>query len=416
MERSGLTPSHVACLASGVAQPNILLLVADDHRASAMSCFDGPTRDAVETPNLDRLANGGTRYRQAYHAGSPVPAVCAPSRAMLHTGCDPRKLPPDMVGGLPGEFTGKPSGATLGSLLGDAGYRTHHVGKWHNGDAAFERSFQTGRCVFMGGMADHFDTPLKAWDGRDYCGEYMSGAHSSDVFSEAARLFLNTREDDRPFFLSVAFTAPHDPRRTHAEYHDRFPPESIALPPNFTPTPDLRPDRLPIRDNLCLPIPRDPRGVQREIAGYYAMVEHLDHCVGRVLEVVPENTLVVYTADHGHALGQHGLFAKQNVYDHSVRVPLIVSGPGVDVGVSDRLVYQHDLFPTLLERAGVEVPASAFRSLDTSPPREAIGCYYEHECRMTTDGRHKTIENLLDGTTRRYDLAADPWEMQPTRP
>ncbi|MEM6332983.1 MAG: sulfatase-like hydrolase/transferase [Planctomycetota bacterium] len=413
-------------------RPNILLIVADDHCHAAMSCATGPTQDPVRTPHLDALADRGVRFTHAYHAGSSVGAVCMPSRAMLHGGTGPFNLPADMAHGVSAPYLGPPTVPTLGQRLRDAGYTAHHIGKWHNFEPAFERSFDTGEAVFHGGMPeDHFNTPMSRWDGKTHARQAMMNCHGTDVFAEAARAFLHRRADDdtaQPFFLSLAFTAPHDPRRTHPEYHARFPAERIDLPPSFTPNPEMRPDRLPIRDNLCIPLPRDPAAMRHEIAGYYAMVEHLDHGIGRVLDALSQtgladDTLVVYTADHGHAVGQHGLLAKQTVYDHSTRVPLIVAGPGVARGaVRDQLVYQHDTHPTLLTAAGLDAEGCAFDALTPllteAPadwPRQTIGSFYGDDLRMITDGRTKlVVEHHPQGTTRTaYDLAADPWEMSP---
>lgn len=324
-----------------------------------------------------------------------------------------------MVAGLPAECAGAISDQTLGSLLAAHGYRTHHVGKWHNGQAAFERSFQTGRCVFMGGMADPFDTPLESWDGHRFGNDVKRGAHATDVFAEAARHFLSSVAGAEPFFLSVAFTAPHDPRRTHPEFHLHYPPDSVEMPPNFREHPPLRRDRLPVRDELCLPLPRDAAAVRRELGNYFAMVEHLDHAVGRVLDAVPDNTLVAYTSDHGLSIGQHGLLGKQNVFDASIRVPLLMRGPGIDAGVANRtLVYQHDLFPTLLGAAGVQVGPDVvpteFRSLKTGLPRTSIETFYGDEWHATTDGRQKVTRHLPQGTTWTFDLDADPWEQCPS--
>ncbi|MEM1211137.1 MAG: sulfatase-like hydrolase/transferase [Planctomycetota bacterium] len=411
--------------------PNILLIVSDDHRHSAMSCVDGPLADPVQTPHLDALAARGTRMTHAYHAGSWSAAVCMPSRAMLHSGRGPFDLPRDMAQ-VPEASLGTPAGdATLGGLLGQAGYRTHHIGKWHNNEEPFCRSFQSGEAVMIGGMPhDHFQTPMENWDGQALSPMFLSNCHGTDVFAEAARAFLYQHanaDDDRPFFLSLAFTAPHDPRVTHPEYHTRFPIDQIELPPNFTPDPALRPDLLPIRDNLSLTLPRDPEAMKREIAGYYAMVEHLDHGIGRVLDQLDttglaEDTLVIYTADHGHAVGQHGLLAKQYSYDHSLRVPLLAAGPGIPKGrTCDALCYQHDLFPTLLHTAGITDTPTAFEDLtpcltgQRDHHRPWVGCYYTDEWRTVSDGNTKLVQRLLphDRGFTRFDLERDPWETTP---
>src|SRR5439155_24083768 len=106
----------------------------------------------------------------------------------------------------------------------------------------------------------------------------------------------------------------------------------VALPPNFLPEHPFDNGELRVRDELLAGFPRTPDEVRRHIADYYGMISHQDAWMGRVLAAAPDNTIVVYTADHGLALGQHGLMGKQSLYDHSIRVPLIVSGPGLPSG------------------------------------------------------------------------------------
>ena len=229
----------------------------------------------------------------------------------------------------------------------------------------------------------------------------------------------------KPFCLVVAFTAPHDPRRTHEQWHRRYPVGSIDLPPNFRPSHPFDNGELDVRDELLTPRPRDADQTRREIADYHAMIEHVDHAIGQVHATLDElglgdDTLVAHTADHGLAVGQHGLMGKQNLYEHSTRVPLVIAGPGVPAAeVRNALVYPHDLFPTLLETADVDPPQRcAFASLwptirDTAvAPRDTLGCYYKDRQRMVRRGDRKLIAYRLAGELRyqQFDLAADPWE------
>ena len=180
--------------------------------------------------------------------------------------------------------------------------------------------------------------------------------------------------------------------------------------------------------------PREASEVQRHLAEYYGMISHLDECVGQILDTVDEEgiadeTIVVYTADHGLAVGQHGLFGKQNLYDHSMRVPLIVRGPGVAAGtIADTLCYQHDLNPTLLHAAGVTVPEHCdFASLAPALT-DAAGTVHEqvfasmqlersadpatpHQ-RMIRRGDRKLIHTAGDGVEhwQLFDIARDPLE------
>lgn len=409
--------------------PNILLTIADDQRHSALGCSQAPTAESVRTPHLDALAARGTLMSHAYHAGAFCGAVCLPSRAMLHSGCDSLGVPRALGG--PSDVACPP---LLGEQLRDAGYHTHGVGKWHNQAEPFQRSFNTGDSVFLGGMGDQWNLPLQKWDGQTMTPPQSSlNAHATNCFTEAAVMFLQRYAagefGDRPFFLYVAYTAPHDPRQTHREFHERYPADDIELPPNFAPTPRFDSGFLNGRDEMLAPLPRPERLVKQEIADYYAMTEHMDHGLGRIYAVMEdlgltENTLTVHTADHGLAVGQHGLMGKQNLYDHSIRVPLIAAGPGVEAGrVNDALCYQHDLYPTLLEAAGCDVTThTGFRSLtdelcgnaDPARCRGLVTSYYTDTQRVVTDGKHKLIvyRPPLQAQAHWFDLEADPWEMQ----
>jgi arylsulfatase A-like enzyme len=162
--------------------------------------------------------------------------------------------------------------------------------------------------------------------------------------------------------------------------------------------------------------------VQRSIAEYYSMVSHMDHWIGRIHQALAEtgqldNTIIVHTADHGLAVGQHGLLGKQNLYEHSIRVPLIIAGPGLPAGaVRDGLCYQHDLHPTLLNMAGVGSDGVFFEDLQPlltghSAGRPRIFSHYRNEQCAVRDDRYKLIEYPEENRIELYDLADDPWEV-----
>jgi arylsulfatase A-like enzyme len=162
--------------------------------------------------------------------------------------------------------------------------------------------------------------------------------------------------------------------------------------------------------------PRDAAELRRALAEYYAMISHMDEWIGKIHDAVEEigateNTLIIHTADHGLAVGQHGLLGKQNLYQHSLHVPLIVAGPGFDAGhVSEELCYQHDLHPTLLNAAGLE-DAGDFQILGNSP-RKALGAAFRDTLRSLRNAQHKLIITTVQGSARSelFDLESDPWE------
>lgn len=344
-------------------QPNILLLIADDHRHDAIHAFGDPT---VQTPHLDQLAADGVAFRANHIMGGLSGAVCIPTRATLHTGANTfRAVMGREVDDTRNLMTLDPSLPTLGETLRHHGYHTFTTGKWHNDKASFNRSFADARRVFFGGMCDHDQVPLHDYDPTGAypdAARYTGGGFSSELFADAAIDFIRDYDRNQPFFCYVAFTAPHDPRTPPGDYATMYDPAAIPLPANFMPEHPFDNGELDIRDEKLAPVPRTPEDTRQQLADYYGMISHMDSQIGRIVTTLREtgqleNTIIVYLADHGLAVGQHGLFGKQNLYDHSIRVPLILRGPGLPMGVTaNALTYSYDLYPTLCELAGITPP------------------------------------------------------------
>ena len=357
-------------------QPNVLVLLADDQRFDTVGALNNP---AIETPNLDALAAEGVSFTQAHIQGGTVGAVCMPSRAMFHTGVDLFHLK-NHGETIPADHR------LMGEVFQDAGYETFGTGKWHNGPSSYARSFSAGAEVFFGGMNDHWNVPAHSFDPSgayesrirgcndafhsnsyiNYIADHLTpGKHSTELFSDATIAFLEGgRDEAKPFFAYVAFMAPHDPRTMPDRFKEMYDPQKIELPPNFMHQHPIDTGALRIRDEVLAAFPRDPAEIRRHIAEYYAMISHLDFEIGRIIQALKdrgdwENTIVVFSGDNGLAVGQHGLLGKQNVYDHSMRVPLIARGPGVQVDArDDRFVFISDLLPSLCELLELETPES----------------------------------------------------------
>jgi arylsulfatase A-like enzyme len=326
----------------------------------------------------------------------------------------------------PGQI--RPELATMGETFRRAGYHTFATGKWHNDKAAFHRSFGAAGNVFFGGMCDHARVPVQDYDPTGAYGierERTGEGDSSVLFADAAIGFLRAQKQAEPFFLYAAFTAPHDPRTPPEKFRAMYPPEATPLPPNCLPEHPFDNGELRIRDELLAALPRQPAEVKRHLAEYYGMISHLDEQIGRILGALSEsshagNTIVIYVADHGLSVGQHGLMGKQNLYDHSIRVPMIMAGPGVPAGLRpEGLVYSHALFPTVCELAGIDVPTSVeTRSLAGTWQPGAAGsasvfAAYKDLQRMLRRGPWKLIEYTVPGQPLRrqlFDLESDPWE------
>jgi len=401
-------------------RPNIVLLFSDDHRFDTIAALGN---SEIDTPNLDRLVARGTSFNQTCVMGGLHGAICVPSRAMLHTGRNLFSLdgPGDVI---------PPGWTSLPQALRAAGYETCAIGKWHNDRAAFSRFYDQSGPVFFGGMHDPFNADLHP---HDPSGSYPrsavrnhAGTHASEIFANAACDWIRTRDRARPFFLYTAFTAPHDPRVAPAAFHARYDPAKLSLPPSFLPRHPFDNGEMNVRDEKLLPWPRTEADIRQHTADYYAIISHLDAQVGQVLDTLDaqgltDNTLVVFVGDNGLAVGRHGLLGKQNLYEHSLRVPLLMAGPEIPRAERrETLAYIHDLCPTLLEYARVALPDTVeSKSLLPALGNPAHQNYastlhaYRDLQRAVRSGQHKLIEYNVAGarTTQLFDLVADPWEM-----
>ncbi len=405
----------MASAVGGVAaerRPNVLFILADDQRADTIGAHGNPH---IRTPHLDRLAARGFSFRGNYVFGGNSGAVCVPSRAMIMTGRTWFQVDAPTLRGE----------RLLPERLAEHGYATFATGKWHNGQASWLRSFQSGRAVMFGGMSDHTRVPVRDLgpDGK-LTGERWGESFSSELFADAAIRFLRSHRDSTPFFAYVAMTAPHDPRQPPREFREPYYRDRPPLPPDFLP-------QLPFdngmmdggRDENLGAWPRTESMVREQLAEYYGLVTHMDVQIGRILRALEEtghadNTYVVFAADNGLAIGSHGLLGKQSVFEHSVRTPLIIAGPGVPAGRSTTaFTYLFDLFPTLLDVAGVAVPenlaGASLRPLwegRTERIRESVFLPFLQHQRAVRDSQYKLIVYPQLAYAQLFDLAADPHE------
>jgi choline-sulfatase len=373
-------------------------------------------------------------FTHCFNQGGWSGAVCIPSRTMLITG---RTLWQSR--GTNGQAIA-PDAALWGNTLGGAGYNTFMTGKWHLPEAALKRNFQTlGPLTggFLpsttnGGAAYHRPAPGNPWtpDGPEWKGHWLTKngqtIHSTALISDAAIDYLQTSagSSTNPFFVYVAFNAPHDPRQAPKEFLDRYPPKKLKLPPSFLPQ-----HPFPIekgfngRDEILAPYPRTPDIVRAHLQEYYAIVTHLDAEVGRILDALnasgkASNTIVIFTSDQGLAVGQHGLMGKQNLYDHSLRMPFIMAGPGIPPGRRNHALFNmQSLFATTCEMAGIAVPESVqFPSivpLITGAKKKlhpALYAAFLDRQRAVRTERWKLIRTPHASQVQLFDLKRDPWE------
>jgi arylsulfatase A-like enzyme len=400
--------------ARAAERPNILFLFADDQRADTIAAHGNPH---IVTPNIDALVAAGFSFRNHYTFGSNSGAVCVPSRAMLMTGKTWFRIDTAM---LKGE-------RLLPELLHEQGYATFATGKWHNGTDSWLRAFGggQGKNIFFGGMSDHTLVPLRDLGSDGKLTPVRTGdKFSSELFADATIEFLNKPDRAKPFFAYVAFTAPHDPRQPPESYRDLYYRNLPPLPPDFLP-------QLPFdngmmqggRDENLGAWPRTESMIRDQLAEYYGLITHMDEQIGRIMAALKqsgqaENTLVIYAADNGLALGSHGLLGKQSVFEHSMKVPLIISGPGIPRGRSTRAFSYHlDLYPTLCDLLSIEAPAglegASLRPVwegKKERVRDSVFLPYLDIQRAVRDERWKLICYPKIGYRQLFDLKADPHE------
>jgi len=389
--------------------PNILFIFADDQRADTIAAL-GNTH--IQTPNLDRLARRGVAFTRAYMQGGMNGATCVPSRAMLLSGRSlfhiDEKLTRD---------------ETWPSAFGRAGYTTFISGKWHNTPASVPLSFQRARQLFTGGMTDPLHAPLSNLENGKMGPTKISPRHACATFAEETIAFLQ-EPHPTPFFAYLAFDGPHDPHIVPADFPVHYDPEKIPLPRNFLAQHPFNNGEMTIRDEQLLPWPRTATDIRAMLADYYRYISYLDQLIGHVLDALDaspaaQNTFIVFTADSGVARGSHGLIGKQNLYEHSLRVPLIIAGPDIATNTTtDALCYLYDVLPTLGALTQVHGPKTN-EGIDLSPSlrdprkpaRTSLTFAYQKVQRAIRDERFKLIRYPQIDRTQLFDLTNDPDEI-----
>ncbi len=420
-------------------KPNILFIFTDDQRFDTVSALGN---DEVITPNLDKLVKRGITFTHAHIPGGTAPAVCMPSRAMLNTGRSLFHLN-DCGQSIPEKHT------TIGEAFRSNGYFCYGAGKWHNGSESYQRSFDDGAELYFGGPMDHWNIPVFNYDPEgkydqtmplvkepyksnevtERPGDHVTcGKHSTDNIADASISFIDNYDSENPFYMYVSFLAPHDPRTMPKKYLDMYKDRKVSLPDNFTGGHPFDNGELYVRDEQLAPFPREQEDTVRQIKEYYAMITHVDDRIGDLVKAlerkgIMEDTIIVFAADNGLAVGRHGLFGKQNLYEHSIRVPLIFSGPGIPENVrTNSYVYLLDIFPTLCELAGIDIPESvegeSFRKVFADPDqqcREQLYLVYKDCQRGVKDKQFKLVEYVVNGQntmTQLFDFVNDPSELK----
>lgn len=401
-------------------RPNVVFVVTDDQGPWALGCAGN---DEISTPHIDQLAHDGIRLSRFFCA-SPV---CSPARASLYTGEMPSRhgvhdwlaagqVGPDRIDFLAGR-------TLLTDVLADAGYRCGLVGKWHLGANDQPRRGFVHWFAHQFGGGPYYDAPVI----RD--GELTTQpGYLSYALSDEASAFVEREADEgAPFFLALQYTAPHAP------WKDNHPDELTSLYDDcaFDSCPQQPVHPWAMVNGKRLGSEKDTRAA---LVGYFAAITGVDRGVGQLMETLDrlglrESTLVVYTSDNGFNCGHHGIWGKgngtypQNMYDSSVMVPMILSQPGrvQPQRVSESLISAYDVFPTILEHAGIDhearptSPGRSFVGLLTGDKtwsgRDRVVVFDEYgPVRMIRTTGWKLVRRWPDGPDELYDLAQDPDE------
>ncbi len=417
------------------SKPNIIFIFADQMRSHVLGCYGNKQ---VKTKNIDKMARKGVRFDNAIS----IWPVCSPFRAMLLTGMYPMNN-----GTVANDTPVYDNLPTIGKICKQNGYETGYIGKWHlesNRDPFVPKNRRQG-----------FDY----WAVRNCSHKYFNSYYCADTpekinlpgYETVAQtdLAINyiDKNKDKPFCLFMSWGPPHNPYKAPEEYHEKYPPEDVVLRKNVqervvvddllaTDKSDLSEKTKRIRKKQRTKLDSDEE-IRKMIAGYYAQTEVLDDCMGRIIEKVDksglkENTIIVFSSDHGDMLGSHRMALKQMPMEESISIPFIIRYPNIIPAntSTDALLGTIDMMPTLLGLAGLPVPkgldgkdiSQAARGKNSGPRKELFimkmvpggGPYMANAVREWRGVRTKeyTYARLLErGPWLLYHNKKDPFQL-----
>lgn len=412
---------------------NVLVIMSDEHDPRHMGCSGSPI---ARTPHLDALANRGMRFRNGY---TPSP-ICVPARAAFATG---RRVHEARLWDNASPYYGQLQG--WGHILQEQGVRAESVGKLHyrkEGDPAGFNMEHLPMHVMGGyGMvwASIRDPYIKRRNGKRMLGDQVGRGESpytqydEAVTARTVQWLHDAAQDGaKPFALYVGLVAPHFPLLAPPRFYDMYAdmdlPESKLLPSaGYVRHPWVQQyaDFEQNEENF-----KSAEERRQAIAAYFGLCSFLDHNVGQILQALSDtgladDTLVVYTSDHGDNLGARGLWGKSTLYQESVAIPMIAAGPGISAGVCDTPVDLLDLFPTILQATGIDSeplmdgrPGRSLQEVAAAPPEPERVIFSEYHAAgsntagfMVRKGRWK-YHYYVRFQPELFDLAEDPEELR----
>lgn len=414
-----------------------MFIITDDQ---TINTINGKGNKEIITPNLDQLCREGMYFTNCHIQGGTSGALCMPSRAMINTSKNMLELE-NAGNSIPSHHP------LLGETLLNNGYNTYFTGKWHNGVDGFSRSFNSGENIFFGGMWDHYNVPMNDFDptGKydnkvkyvvDFlhsnqplemiANKFNNGVYSSDVITKSAEEFIEKYDSTKPFYLNVAYLAPHDPRIVDEKYLKMYDGKEISLPTNFCDDHPFNFGQEIERDEQLAARPLDQAWCKNELKTYYGMITQIDEHVGRLVNKLKakgiyERTMIIFTSDNGLCLSAHGLMGKQNLYDESIRIPLIIKGNNIPANQEcNGFIQLQDIFPTLVDYLQLEINSkldgkSFYQCLigENQAARSSIYLIYTDLIRGIKTQEYKYLQYRYhpgERIVQLFDLSRDPRE------
>lgn len=415
-------------------RPNVLFIIVDDQSPFDLKAYRPDS--ALQTPNIDRLAREGVVLDAAYQMGSWTGAVCTASRHMIMTGRTLWHARPKYSNKKKSQTSTTIAPAklvenTLPSVFNRAGYDTMRTCKNGNSYGAANSQFTVRHDATRRGDTDATGSAWHAEQVLNYLNERQSSKDSDPFLIYFGFSHPHDTRDGKPELLAKYGATNHKDKKSLPSAH----PDQPALPKNYLSAHPFNNTHLNVRDEVNVSgvwRNRDEATIRNEIGRQYACSENIDVQIGRVLEKLEamgelDNTFIFYTSDHGMAIGRHGLQGKQNLYEHTWRVPMIVRGPGLPAGKrASGNVYLLDVLSTLCDLTGVETPATneglSFEPVllgKANTVREVLyGAYTGGEkpgirCVRKGDWKLLRYESEKDGskTIQLFNLADNPLEL-----
>ena len=424
-------------------RPNVVFILTDDQVYRSIYSLNNKE---VSTPNLDRLARSSKVMTNVFNQGGYSPAICVASRAMINTGQPLWKASRAMLADKT---------PLWGETFRKNNYKTFFVGKWHikskNKFLGLQRSFEwwgtkdgsiisssnakaKRRFFKAGGMLGSKvnNDYRRGWSADDVklgghwrkVGDQVH--HSSELITNSAINFIDEQANSKqPFFMYVSYFAPHDPRQSPKKFLDKYDAKELSIPPNFLTMYPFDIGAHDIRAEKFALYPREKKELQIHRRDYYAIISHVDEQIGKLLDKIEslpeyENTYIIFTSDHGLSIGEHGLYAKQSLFDHAQKVPFFIKGPNIKSNKIDNTPLNlYQLFSTTASLCRIKLPKSvpnrSFASLLTGEKanytaQHIYGAYQNHS-RSVMNAHHKLILYPLIKKLFLFDRKKDKWEI-----